>query len=104
MLGIYDLYIATNDSAYRDDLLQGIEGLKHHIHEFDCGYWSFYDLSNRIASPFYHNLHIAQLTALSMIDDSEQFINVLNRFIGYQNNTFNRTKAFVFKSIQKVLE
>ncbi len=64
MIGLYDYYLAFNDLKVKDLLMKTLLTLKSHLSDYDAGYWSYYDIRRHISSPFYHNLHIAQLKAL----------------------------------------
>ena len=101
--GLYDFSLASNDKKYKDLLKKSLTTLKTHIQEYDCGYWSKYDEKKMIASPFYHKLHIAQLSALRMIDDSDIWKTYLNKFSIYQNSFWKRKRAFVVKAFQKIV-
>ncbi|MDD3565961.1 MAG: D-glucuronyl C5-epimerase family protein, partial [Methanothrix sp.] len=76
--------------------------LRNHLNEYDSGYWSYDDVQGHLASPFYHDLHIQQLTALSMISGDDIFRGFCDCWIGYQNISKNRIKALVSKGIQKL--
>ena len=104
IMGIYDYMIVSDDGEIKNVFIQSIKTLENYLERFDCGYWSFYDLDNRIASKFYHNLHIAQLDVLKDITKSESISLHLNSFIRYNRNVFHRIKAFVKKAIQKIKE
>jgi len=69
---------------------------------FDCGYWSYYDLSGNIASPFYHNLHIEQLKVMFDLFKIDKFSKYTEKWLGYKNSLFKSKKAFLAKAIQKI--
>lgn len=72
--------------------------------KYDLGFWSRYDLTERIASPFYHKLHIAQLQSMYDLTGDETFKFYADKFRKYQDNWFNRKRAFLEKAIQKIFE
>lgn len=103
LMGIYDLTLVCDD--YKDYFDQAINSLASRIIDFDIGYWSKYDGNGRIASPFYHDLHIAQLSALCLIaDDCKVFHDIKERWITYKNTPRFRHKAIAKKIYQKLIE
>lgn len=105
IFGLYDLCVVYKSDYYTKMLKISLLSLKNHLKNFDCGYWSYYDEGGLITSPFYHDLHIAQLQALSMIDSEEDvYEQMRNRFIYYRDKRRYKSKAFMIKVVQKVLE
>ncbi len=102
IFGIYDLSI--EDISYKKILNQSLDSLERKISSFDNGYWSMYDNGKKITSPFYHNLHIAQLEAVLMIYPGENISLCYNNFKQYSLKFWNRKKAFIKKSMQKIFE
>lgn len=100
VFGLYDLWFASGESWVQESLQRSIETLKASLLEYDAGYWSFYDRLHHLASPFYHDLHIHQLAALSMVDSA--FQEWRERWIAYQKVWRNRVRAFVGKAWQKL--
>jgi hypothetical protein len=104
IIGLYDFWLAFEDENAHDLFGLSLVTLKSHLQEYDVGYWSCYDINSHLASPFYHDLHIHQLTALAMIDDNPYFREFRDRWIGYQRVRKNRVKSLVAKGIQKLRE
>lgn len=102
--GLYDYVLVTRDSHYKSILDRSLQSLIKYLPEFRNQYWSVYDLEGRIASPFYHNLHIAQILAMYDLTDSDVFNEYAKRWIVQQRNPFCKTFAFVKKAFQKILE
>ena len=102
--GLYELNLILNDTKYKELVGTSVCSLKNHLNDYDCGYWSKYDVDKMIASPFYNKLHIAQLKALVMIDNDAAFSEMLAKFERYQNSWWNRKRAFIKKACQKVFE
>lgn len=78
--------------------------LSAHLGEYDRKYWSNYDVVGTIASPAYHELHIALLRVMFEITSDETFTQYYNCFIKYQKNYYNKTRATIRKFIQKITE
>lgn len=72
--------------------------------QFKCSYWSMYSLDGLIASPFYHNLHIAQMQAMYQLTGETIFDEYAKRWIKQHVNPICKSLAFVRKAFQKVLE
>lgn len=105
IFGLIDIIKVTDDKLYKEAMKNSIETLSLKIKEFDNGYWSIYDLSNKIiASRFYHSLHIAQLQALFLITKNPIFSYYEDLFKKYDRNLFYRIRSFITKVIQKILE
>lgn len=104
IFGIYEYYIISNDQRIKSIFYVCMNTLKKHLHEYDCGYWSYYDNGGLIASPFYHDLHIAQLEALYLIENDTKIDEMHTRFLKYKNNWGYRKIAFLKKVFQKIRE
>lgn len=104
LFGLYDLSLCCQDDIYSDSLKMTLNTLKKSLKKYDNGYWSMYDDDGLITSPFYHKLHIAQLEALSLIDNDEVFEFYKEKFEKYQKNKLNKTRAFIYKAFQKIIE
>ena len=104
IFGLYDFILIHKDREIQSVFEKTIDTLKHDLKRFDNGYWSMYDLEDRIASPFYHNLHIAQMQALYLVTGDEIFKEYTDKWINYQKSKRGKIKSFVVKSIQKIKE
>lgn len=105
IFGLYDyLLIDSSNKKVNEFYRDTIKTLKAVLQNYDLGYWSKYDLGSKIASPFYHDLHIAQLNALYDITNIDLFKDYADRFEKYSKNKFFRIKAFIVKAIQKIKE
>lgn len=103
IFGLYDAYLLS-PNKYKYKWKKSVDSLKGMIEEFDNGFWSLYDLSGKITSPFYHNLHIAQLEAIFLITGEEKFIEMCEKWNLYNKNRIYKIKAFMIKVIQKIKE
>jgi len=100
--GLYDFWLAFMDKNAFDLFRLSYDTLKRHLQDYDAGYWSCYDVQGHLASPFYHDLHIHQLTALAMINNDVSIVECRNRWIRYQRAWKNRVRALTVKTIQKL--
>lgn len=103
--GLYDYVEATHDEGkYKQALDNTLKSFVKILPKFKCGYWSMYSLDGLIASPFYHNLHIAQMQAMYQLTGEQIFDAYAKRWARQQKNPLCSGLAFLRKSIQKILE
>ena len=104
LFGLYDATIVSDDTLYQKAFDKSLKTLIKILPNFDCGYWSIYSADGKIASPFYHNLHIAQMQALYKISKEPVFKEYAERWEKYKNSFWKSKKAFVKKAYQKIVE
>ncbi len=102
--GLYDYYKYLNDSEVQDVLDATLASLKKKLPEFDIKYWSKYEDGKRICSPFYHKLHIAQLTVMYDLFGDSIYKEYADKWETYQNSFWKPKRAFLKKAMQKVFE
>ena len=102
--GLYDYHKHTADEQAGEVLTATLETLKKKLPEFDIGYWSMYEDGKRICSPFYHDLHIAQLNVMYDLFGDEIYSEYAQKWDGYRRSFWNPKWAFVKKAWQKVME
>ncbi len=104
--GIYDYMLLTGSPVAKEIYERSIDTLINNLERYDCGFWSLYDLSDKImknlASPFYHKLHIVQLNIMYRLTGNEIFQQYSKRWEHYLNNKLYRWLAFFKKTIFKV--
>jgi hypothetical protein len=84
LFGLYD-YVALERDAQVETLIQrSLRTLHTLLAEFDTGYWSLYDLRfKRLASPFYHSLHVTLLQALARYSGCQHCRDLAERWASY---------------------
>lgn len=104
LVGVVDLGIATGDAAIAAKAADLADSLARSLPLYDTGYWSTYDIGRNIASPFYHDLHVAQLRALALIfpAQAKAFESMAARFALYSHSRLNRWRAIAVKIRQKL--
>ena len=100
--GIYDYLLCTSDNNFEEKLSQAVKSLSNMLPQFDREYWSNYDLDGRIASPFYHSLHIEQLKVMEELFPDYNFRKYRQVFENYNDSWLKRKKAFIIKAMQKI--
>lgn len=103
--GLYDYVLATNDNGiYAGLLKQSCTTLEKYLPYYKACLWSKYDLVGKIASPFYHNLHVAQMQAMYQLTGHDIFKQYAERWARQQKNFFCKSIAFIEKALQKIVE
>lgn len=102
--GLYDYCKYIEDDRVKVVLNSTLKSLKKKLPEFDMKYWSKYDDGKRICSPFYHNLHIAQLKVMYDLFGNEIFKEYAEKWEAYQKSFWKPKKAFLKKAVQKIME
>lgn len=102
--GLYDYVLISDDNYYKEILERSCKSLIGILHKFKNKYWSVYDLEGRIASPFYHNLHIAQMQAMYVLTGKEIFNEYAILWSCQQKNLVCKSYAFIKKVFQKIIE
>ncbi|MBQ2863817.1 MAG: thioredoxin, partial [Clostridia bacterium] len=101
---LFDYVKLTSDDAIKNIYDKTVSTMIAHLSDFDCKYWSLYDLSGRITSPFYHDLHLAQLKVMYDLTGYEDFHRYYQKWSAYSKSFFGSKRAFVTKAIQKLTE
>ena len=104
LFGIYDYLKTEDDEKVRSVFEKSVATLKRHLPDYDAGYWSFYDRTGRVASPAYHELHIALLRVFSDITKDDFYRTYADRWEGYSRKKLNKMRAIAKKAIQKLKE
>ena len=104
LFGVFDWVLVDKEEKYKIIFEKCIQTLVDSLKDFDCGYWTKYDIDKKIASPFYHNLHIAQMEALKQITRNIVFERCEIEWRKYQKNFWKRSRAFLKKALQKIFE
>lgn len=103
--GLYDLVLITGDEGkYKQAMEDTLLTLVKVLPQFNNRYWSMYSLDGLIASPFYHNLHIAQMQALYELTGLDIFDKYAKRWKKHQRNPISYICAFITKALQKIKE
>lgn len=103
--GLYDYVLATHDfGIYKQALETTLNSLVKVLPCYKGSFWSMYSEDGLIASPFYHNLHIAQMQAMYQLTGKTIFNDYSKKWEQQQRNPFCKTSAFLKKAIQKIME
>jgi hypothetical protein len=104
LYGLYDLRTLDDGQDEREALDATLSALVAHMRGYDAGFWSYYDTSGSLASPFYHRLHIAQLKALERTfpEHAHDFATLREAFEEQLASRLNLTIALALKTYQKL--
>ncbi len=103
--GLYDYVVTTQDNGrYKQLLDKSLKSLIASLPMFKNKYWSLYDSDGKMASPFYHNLHIAQMRVMYNLTGEPIFKEYAYRWERQQKNLFCKCLAFIVKAYQKIKE
>ena len=102
--GLLDFAKASGDKKIWEAWNCTARSIASTLDEFDSGYWSYYNKSGAMTSPFYHNLHLAQLKVMYELTGIEKYKIVAERWGKYQSSRFNKLRSFIVKATQKLLE
>lgn len=105
--GYHDVGLALKNSASLEAFDEGVDTLARHLHRWDTGFWSRYDLFPHpvvnVASSAYHALHINQLRALESLRPRSEIAAVRARFEEYAEDGVKRARAFAHKCLFRML-
>ena len=95
LLGLYDLYVETNDSEVHEDLKEGIDGLKHLLPYWTYrNKWSWYGSRTYLCSGQYHTLNYTLLASLARVCN-DPVLNVYVERWGFTKlSIFSRCEIF----------
>lgn len=106
LMGLQDFQLAFPGERSDEPLDETLAALASRLSGYDTGYWSQYDLGGRLASPFYHDLHIAQLRALAdtFPRHSMAFARTADRWTSYRESPIHNLRAVTVKIRQKLTD
>ena len=107
LFGAYDVAAGLDDLAAQRTFAEGVEALAANLGRWDTGRWSRYDLFPHpvvnLATPRYHQLHVAQLRALQLLAPDARVDAVADRFERYAESPLRRGEALARKVAFRLL-
>ena len=105
--GVHDYAVTSGERAAWQLLEACARTLGRNVASFDCGFWSLYEQSgtrlSMIASPFYHRLHISQLSVTARLLDVPELRAWSDRWRGYALSRWCTGRALAQKAAFKLL-
>jgi heparosan-N-sulfate-glucuronate 5-epimerase len=106
MWGVYDYLLTTQDTVAQRIFEASVRTLRNNLARYDLGFWSLYEQSGTwlqmVASPFYHQLHIAQLRVMHFLTEEALFLDYADRWETYRRSRSKRTRALCHKCAFKL--
>jgi hypothetical protein len=109
LYGLYDYLLEAKDQEGDNtqldaDIQASLRALVACLPQFNAGFWSYYDTYGNLASPFYQQLHIAQLKALELTfpEFADSLLHWRMLFEQQAASRLNRIKAVAVKAYQKL--
>jgi rhamnogalacturonyl hydrolase YesR len=96
--GLHYYYSRTGDDEAKELYDMGVEELLRHLHEFDSGSWSYYDLEGYPSDESYHNLHLDILETLYKQTGNSTFLEYHEKW-----STYNYSNARFYYLVIKDL-
>ncbi len=88
-MSIYEYYKITGDTRALSLFEKGVDELKRHLHEYDTGSWTRYDLVGTMASVKYHKVHVEQMKIMYELTGNEIFLEYYEKWKAYENDPWN---------------
>lgn len=103
ILGIYDYYRCTYDETANVLFEKCVRSLAKKLPAYDTGFWSLYNLRDRkLASPFYHQLHIDLLKIIYRITNTSIFMEFATKWEIYKKSSLKRWRTFLVRFFEKL--
>jgi len=103
VFGIYDFYRVTKSKDALSLFNKEISTLEKNIQRYDIGYWSLYNLLDKIpATKPYHELHIKQLNVLYKLTNKEIFKKYSAQWEKYLQSSQNARRAKIKRGLNHI--
>lgn len=104
IFGLIDFSLFFNNPEIKQLINETIITLINMLPSMDYSFWSMYQYKTKIASRFYHKLHIQLLIVLFKYTNESCFKEYADKFQKYDRKLSYRIKAFWIKAMQKIKE
>jgi heparosan-N-sulfate-glucuronate 5-epimerase len=105
LFGVYDYLLRFPDEGIKVFFRASLGSCVRSLESFDAGFWSYYSSgTKRLASPFYHQLHLGQLEALSQITSDPGVGLRHDKWKRYAESRIQTFRAVALKGMQKLRE
>lgn len=102
--GLYDFLLVEASADVEKTLDATLAALIRYLPRYDARYWSYYDTAGNLASPYYHDRHIAQLKACegTFLEYDAELRRMRERLERQAASRLHRTAAVVAKVCQQL--
>lgn len=102
IFGLIDYFKIVQNKETEKLLKESIKSLYENIEYYDVDGWSYYSLDKKIASPFYHKLHINQLKVLNDLYPDFRCEKIIQKWEKTDSRSCIKIKMITKKIIQKL--
>jgi hypothetical protein len=104
LYGLYDFLLVEESQEIQEAIEANLNALIACLPQYDAGFWSLYDASGALASPFIHRLHIAQLRVLELTfpEHAKAFAKSRATFERQLASCSGRMRTMFLKAYQKL--
>jgi hypothetical protein len=96
LLGLYDLFVETEDCKVGRLFWSGLDGLKRLLHAWDYRQkWSWYGCRAYLSPPAYHCLNRLQLSALARLSGDSYLAEYAHRWNPANLSSFERSEIYL---------
>jgi hypothetical protein len=96
LIGLYDLYVETEDPVVGRLFEEGIAGLKYALPRWDYGSkWSWYGCRAYLSPPAYHNLNCLLLEVLARLSREPRLAEYAQQWSPKQLSLLDRTEIYL---------
>ena len=104
--GVYDYYLFTKKAEAKELFEDCTATILEYLHRYNLGFWSLYELTPQplksIASPYYHRLHIAQLSIMHRLTGQPRFAQYAEKWERFSRNILFQAMALSYKIVFKI--
>jgi len=104
LFGLYDMALVEKRQEVEHALQSTVGALIAYLPRYNANFWSYYDTSGTLASPYYHHVHIVQLMALEKTfpANADVFRTFRLEFEKQNDSSICTARAFLVKALQKL--
>ncbi|MGH9425055.1 MAG: D-glucuronyl C5-epimerase family protein, partial [Terriglobia bacterium] len=102
LLGLYDLFLETNEHHIYGLFSDGIKGLLSHLHTWNYrDRWSWYGTHGYLCPPHYHRLNYLLLRILGEITGEKALLELAGRWDVGKRSRVQKTEIFLLFNLSK---
>ena len=104
--GVYDYYLLTGKAKAKELFEACTTTILEYLPRYNVGFWSLYELTPQplksVASPYYHRLHIIQLTIMHQLTGQSRFAQYAKKWESFSKNILFQAMALSYKIVFKI--
>jgi len=103
LLGLHELYTYTKNEQALAAFGRGVRAVLGHVHEYDAGHWSYYDVRGQFATTAYHDIHVSLFWRLYHITEEETFRQYAEKWSAYRPSLTRTFNPYVWLRVASAL-